>query len=153
MRDSIIHIAAAPHGEACAQVGQADYYDRSHIECKVFMRQLRRLFPVPETVAARFAIRSESHDFGSYREVAIMFDGSCEASVNYAHHVEANSPDKWDPIAQYELCWFIRRQAYERGVQRGDIELPELPELYQPSTPPSLDPNMSFTELMAAHPL
>lgn len=153
MRDSILHIGATPYGESCAQVGQPDYNDRSDIECKVFLRQIRRLFPVPGDVSARFTVVSEPHDFGSYREVAIKFDGSSEAAVNFAHHVEANSPEKWDATAQYELCWFDRRQAYERGVQRGDIDLSELPEPYRTSAPPQLDPNLSFAELMAAHPL
>jgi hypothetical protein len=150
MSTQIISIGAAPCEESCAQVGAADYEERSIIECLVFMRMLKRLFPLAEHVPAKFISQTSPHDFGSYREVCVRFDDGNSEAFDYAYQVEANTPAKWDPIAHYEIIWIGRRKQFERAVKRGDLQ--EVPEPYGGKLP-QLPADRSFSDLTAAFPL
>lgn len=95
-----IEIGPAPTCETCAQVGADDYAVRSRRECAVFARMLERLFPVPEGVQACFKVKTFHHDFGAYREVVVEYEG--HGGIDYACRVERETPERWDPVAQFE---------------------------------------------------
>lgn len=101
-----IDIGPTPHGESCAQVGDADYPDRSLTECLVFKAQLVSMFPPPP--GASIVVRGHPHDFGTYREVAVRYDPSLGKATDYAFMLEANSPEFWDAESLAQL-----------GVRRG----------------------------------
>jgi hypothetical protein len=98
-----LNIGAAPCEEDCAQVGQADYAQRSRHECFVFKRQLERGYPPPDK--AWLEVKVFAHDFGSYREVCVCFDDRDETACEYAYRLERETPPQWDAIARLELLW------------------------------------------------
>lgn len=100
MRD-FINIGPVPCGESCAQVGQGDFEKMSRLECFLFLDQLRRAFPEPDR--GRLAVKSFSHDFGTYREVVAYYDTEDEESTNWAFEIEANAPENWDEQAREAL--------------------------------------------------
>jgi hypothetical protein len=152
MSGEIITIGPVPTEERCAQVGQPDYSERSLLENMVFERMLKRTFPLTADVQAQFTIKSSRHDFGSYRDVCIRFDSTDERAVEYAYHVEANTPAKWDAIATYELIWYGRKAEFDRALRRGEIEVDDIPEAYRKELS-DLPVDLSFSELMAAFPM
>lgn len=98
-----IYIGSSPVEESCAQVGSPDYPERSRVECRAFVGQLLREFPnQPES--AWFAIKTQAHDFGTYREVVVVYDDADEEALNYALKVEGNTPANWDERAKQELA-------------------------------------------------
>ena len=101
MRDSL-NLAPVPLGEECAQLGAADYSSRSRKECMAFINQLVRVFGEPPS-GANFKITSNPHDFGTYRDVDIVFNDEDEVASEYAYQVEANLPEYWDDAAKAEL--------------------------------------------------
>lgn len=107
MRETI-EIGATPHEENCAQVGTDTYEERSYVEARAFKAQLTRMVvghlgdaPMPETF--RLHIKSNDHDFGTYREVCVSFDDRNESAVDLAYWVEGNAPAHWDAEALREL--------------------------------------------------
>lgn len=114
-RRETIELGSAPHAEACAQVGSEDYAERARKECATYRRQLRR-----EAAAAGIAlgavelvIKSSAHDYGSYYEVAVRFDGESETECEAAYWLEGNQPERWDAEARVEL-------GLEEEVDHGD---------------------------------
>lgn len=112
MRTDVIELATAPHGEACAQVGEPGYGERARRECRAFRAQLLREASaagvrVPETVT--LFVKRNAHDFGEYYEVAVRFplgdehDEEAEAAADAAYWFDANSPELWDAEARAEL--------------------------------------------------
>jgi hypothetical protein len=101
MRDSL-NLAPVPLDEECAQLGAADYSSRSRKECQAFINQLTREFGEPPS-GAYFKMTSNPHDFGTYRDVDIVFNDENEEAAEYAYRVEANIPANWDEEALKEL--------------------------------------------------
>jgi hypothetical protein len=56
---------------------------------------LENLYPIPEEVNAHYTIKSFPHDFGTYKEVAIVFDSEDEAAAAFAYEVEDRLPANW----------------------------------------------------------
>lgn len=104
-----IELGSTPCSEKCAQVGELDYNARAHIECKAYVHQLERIFPIPDGVDAAFRVKMFPHDFGSYHEVVVYFGTQDEKAIEYAFHVENNLPEYWDPEAMTELKKFNDR--------------------------------------------
>ena len=153
-----IELGPVPAEESCAQVGQPDFPERSRRECLVFRRMLQRLFPVPDGLQVQYVTRSHQHDYGTYREVAVGYSGNgtpagASAAEDFAFAVERGTPSQWDPIAQYELAWFERRQVLARAVASGEIDACSLPEHYRDTVPPTLPAGSTFRELIEAYPL
>lgn len=104
-----IELGSAPWDEDCAQVGQADYYQRAQKECIAYKRQLQRILEAEGYSGLlvygelRFVIKSNAHDFGNYYEVVVVFDADDEQQVEAAYFIEGNLPAKWDAIALDEL--------------------------------------------------
>lgn len=130
-----ITIGAAPSEESCAQVGRSNYAEDSKLECRVFRRQILRCHPIPNDAKASLVITSESHDFGTYREVAVRFDDQDEIATDYAFTLERNGPTQWDAIARYELTWFQTQAAYHRAISDGKITMAEIPSQYTKDEP------------------
>ena len=147
-----LDIGPTPAAESCAQVGSDTYAAASRIECRVFVRMLTRLFAVPGDVNARFQARCHSHDFGSYRSVAVAY-GSNERDAEFAFRVEDEVPECWDDIARYELAWFEKRAGLDSAALRGALASEDVPELLCDSVPPDLPIGPSFAELLASYPL
>lgn len=100
MRD-YLEIGCTPSAESCQQVPYDDP-QLARVECRAFINQLGRVFPPVD--GASFTIRSNSHDFGTYYEVAIVFDDGDESACDYAYRVEAKAPEYWDDEARAELA-------------------------------------------------
>ena len=96
------NLGSAPTDEDCAQVGSDGYWERASIECKVFRKQLRRIFG-EEKFPNRLKIKSFPHDFGDYLEVVIYYDDENEESLDWALKLEDNLPERWDEEAKKEL--------------------------------------------------
>ncbi len=96
-----IDLGPTPAEETCAQVGSDGYEARARLECAVYIRMLDRLFPIPQGLGVRYAIRRYPHDFGAYWEVGVGYEdvgSAAEASCEFAFSVERCVPDLWDPI-------------------------------------------------------
>ncbi len=101
MRDSL-NLAPVPLGEECAQLGSPEYLRRSRKECMAFIHQLKRVFGEPPS-GASFKMTTNPHDFGTYRDVDIVFNDEDDAASEYAYKVEANLPEFWDEESLKEL--------------------------------------------------
>ena len=87
-------IGSTPSEEDCAQVGQPDYRRKALEECERFIALIRdTLGSEPE--GAELAIKSFSHDFGTYYEVVIWFEPDDAAAVAYAVRCEDDAPTTW----------------------------------------------------------
>lgn len=119
------------------------------------MRMLLRLHPIPASCAeaVRLTVKSFEHDFGTYREVCVVFDAENRQAIEYACGLESDGPAEWDAIARYELLWHERRAQYQRALYRGDLRADEVPAEYLRGQPPTLAEGPSLAELLAAHPL
>lgn len=96
MRESM-ELGSSPYGEGCAQVGSDDYYDRARREIRAYIAQLIRVYgQPPDGVSLR--IKSFPHDFGSYLEAVVVWDGSDEQQTDYAMQLEAGV-ENWDEEA------------------------------------------------------
>lgn len=103
-----IEIGATPCDERCAQVGDADYPERSRVECRAFINLIRRAMGNPPEGAA-LIIKSNAHDAGTYREVAVKVEQGLtpdaeRAAIEYAYRCESDSPTAWDAEARAELA-------------------------------------------------
>lgn len=101
-----IEIGSTPCDEECSQVGAEDYSSRTKRECRAYINQLTRMIGAADkTIPDGFSlvIRSQSHDFGTYHEVACKFDSENEAACELAYWVDENAPTKWDEQARTEL--------------------------------------------------
>ena len=97
-----VSIGASPINEQCAQVGAADYHERSFKETRAYVNQLRRVLG-EEPEGASLSVKSQPHDFGAYREVVCYFVDNNPAAVDYAFKAEEQQPTEWDEIARQEL--------------------------------------------------
>lgn len=113
-------LGPTPYDEPCAQVGAADYYERSKRECAVYLHQLERTFPIPEALNGDvwFAVKTFAHDFGSYREVIVRFNDGNPDAVAFALAVEGDLPGKWDKQSLSELERATLRAADAQAMQR-----------------------------------
>lgn len=102
MRDCL-EIGSTPHDEECTPLGAPDYERRGRFECRVLGRQIIRMFGEPPA-GANLTVKANPHDFGTYYELAVMYDADNEEAARWAYNVESNSPDKWDATARAELA-------------------------------------------------
>lgn len=93
-----VEIGPAPYEEWCAQVGDENYSIASRRECSVFAKQIARHYPPPEGI--KISIKSNRHDFGTYREVVIS------GPQEWMMRVESDKLGvlaNWDEDAMHEL--------------------------------------------------
>mgnify|MGYP000175548546 CR=1 FL=1 len=97
-----LELTSVPVDADCQQVGTKHYDSaKARKECAIFMRQLERQSPAPGNAYLR--IKGNSHDFGTYYEVAAVFNPEDEAENDWAYNLENNLPLKWDEQAWAEL--------------------------------------------------
>ena len=147
-------LGASPIKEACAQLGNKGYSIDSTVECTTYMRQLMRLHPKPHGVPAELRVLEHQHEFGTYRDVSVVYDTATDAAMSYARQVCNGRPDHWDAIARYELAWFHCYFAYQGAVKANRIKADEIPFQYRQSEPKlEIQPNATFSEILRTHPL
>ena len=108
-------LGPTPWNEPCAQVGAADYAEKSRLETQTYINQLLRQFGEPPGLSF-FRVKRFPHEFGSYHEVVITYDDENEAAVEFAYNVENNTPERWDEQALEEL----RQRGYTMQVVPKD---------------------------------
>lgn len=92
-----LELGSAPLGEDCVQLSsKVEYLEEMIKECRRYKELLEKLFPHGEEVRASFKIKSFQHDFGTYKEVCVVYDDNDEASCEYAYNVEENLPERWE---------------------------------------------------------
>ena len=91
-----------PYEEECAQLGSPHYMTRAHHEAQAFAGQLIRLHGNPPDGARLKTIYCE-HDFGTYLDLALVYDEDNEEHVEWMLKIESGIPDKWDQAAITEL--------------------------------------------------
>jgi hypothetical protein len=100
--DDYITIGSAPCNEYCVQVGSENYASRARAECRRFLELIRAKLG-PEPKGAQLAVKSFSHDFGTYYEVVCWYEvGNLEAE-NYAFRCESEAPCNWDDVPTSEV--------------------------------------------------
>lgn len=88
MSYDFIYIGSAPCGEDCAQIGQEGFAERNRDECRRYIDALVDYYGEPP-LNAYYAIKAESHEFGTYREVVVRYDEECPEACDYAFKVES----------------------------------------------------------------
>lgn len=103
----VIEIGSSPCNEECAQVGQPDYPERSKAECRAFINQIKRVMGEPPEGVTLYT-KSNQHDYGTYREVAVkvsaLGEEARDIALVYAYRCEGESPENWDDEARAELA-------------------------------------------------
>jgi hypothetical protein len=94
MQRDIVYLGSAPAEEECAQVGDPNYPEASKVECRAFIQAIKRVCGEPPDGAV-LRVKSQTHDFGQYREVCVEFDGDNQAAVEYADKCERHAPGTW----------------------------------------------------------
>lgn len=97
-----LNIGSVPYECDCAQVGSDDFDQRSRIECNAFLAQIKRVCGEPPE-GARLVVKSFPHDFGSYREVCVVYDDENQVATEYALKCEGADIPTWDELAIQEL--------------------------------------------------
>jgi hypothetical protein len=111
-----LEIGTVPAGEECQQIGTRDYdAQKARIEATVYKRQLIRMRgePPPD---CWLVVQGQPHDFGTYYEVVVKWEGDNEAAVQYAYDMERNAPEFWDTAAIGDL---EHHQITVKAMNRG----------------------------------
>ena len=89
-------LGSAPFEEDCVQVNpDEDYLPAMVKEVKKFVQFLdNRFLNIPDS--AYFGVRSDNHDFGTYKEAAIYYDSDDKESEQFAMFVESHLPALWN---------------------------------------------------------
>ena len=99
-----LYIDTTPCNEKCTQIGDPDYYAKARAEGRRMIAQIDKHYPLPENAIMGYTIlKSESHEFGSYYQIKIIFDDECELSTNWAFSIEGDSLgalEYWDEEIQ-----------------------------------------------------
>lgn len=95
----LLHIGPVPAEEDCAQLGQdPDFAKKNIAECERFIAQIRRHYG-DEPEGAKVKMKSNLHDFGTYREVVVQYEVGNAAAENYAFDIES---DKLGKLARWD---------------------------------------------------
>jgi hypothetical protein len=94
MKTEKIEIGPTPAEEPAADIGAKDYDAGAAnlLECRVFKAQLEKEFP-----KGMFTILRNSHEFGTYREVAVCYDGVDPEQDEAASAAESGCNTRWTP--------------------------------------------------------
>lgn len=92
-------LGSTPCDENCVQVGAPDYAEREPAASARYLAQLRRTFPQAAEYGCSFVRKAFPHDFGTYHDACIRFNGEDDRAVVFAYFVERNLPNRWNPYA------------------------------------------------------
>jgi hypothetical protein len=102
MRDQFELATTVPHDEHPWQKLDCPTNIYSRMEARALINQLHRVVGEgPE--GTRLTIISCPHDFGTYLDVAVVFDDEREDHVEWMLKVESRIPSRWDKEAREEL--------------------------------------------------
>jgi hypothetical protein len=88
---------STPYGEDCAQVGADDYYEKSRAECKRLIDGLTKKFGQPP-MGMRYKVFANPHDFGTYHQVGVVYDGENPDHTDYLGKVDDGFPETWEEL-------------------------------------------------------
>jgi hypothetical protein len=110
MSEDIIWLGSAPAEEDCVQSLDPDYARKAKAECRSFIEAIRKVCG-REPEGARLTIKGQPHDFGTYFECAVIFDGDNHAAAEYAIKCENQAPTRWEDagMSPPELGGGLRR--------------------------------------------
>ncbi len=94
-----LSLSSSPCDETCIQVGHENYDEESRKECIRYRDLLVKKFggiDKLDEMGVRFSTKSFPHDYGSYREVIVIFDDDDEKAIGAAYYIEKNLPQRWD---------------------------------------------------------
>ena len=90
MKDYLL-IDTTPWEETCTQIGDPDYYGKARAEGRRMIAQIDKHYPLPENASMGYTtLKSESHEYGSYYQIKIIYDDECELSTNWAYSIEGD---------------------------------------------------------------
>jgi hypothetical protein len=93
----ILEIGPTPHNETCVSVSKTgDYIPAMRAECIRFRDLLTLAFP--PVGDAYLYIKSNSHEFGTYLEVAVSFNPEDTKEREYAFMLESKAPGTWEEL-------------------------------------------------------
>ncbi|MEF3310849.1 hypothetical protein PV433_18360 [Paenibacillus sp. GYB004] len=96
MAKNYLELGPAPYEEDCAHVRiSVDYKPAMRDECMRFMELLKKIHVKPPE-GAYYTIKWNSHDYGPYADIGIVFDDENEEHLEYAFKVESNMPAHWN---------------------------------------------------------
>ena len=91
-------------------MGNENYAKFSRLEAKVLIDQIKRTVGEPP-IKAHLIIINCPHDFGTYHDVAVVYDDEDDEASDYMLKVESQLPHKWDDSAKklltengYSIC-------------------------------------------------
>jgi len=101
VKDFVI-IGSCPYGEDCAQVGQLNYSEVTKVEIAEFKRMVIEKFPQLNRAdcKVKLTVKANGHDFGTYHELAAIFDDDDEDASDLAYDVESHGIEEWDEMAK-----------------------------------------------------
>jgi hypothetical protein len=101
-RNEHLTLGPTPAAEDCAQLGSDNYREKSRIEGRAYINQLKRMFPelLP---TMKFMLKGFPHDFGTYYEVIVRYPMDDEQAEMMAFDIENSIPENWDDAALAEL--------------------------------------------------
>jgi hypothetical protein len=118
MKDYLF-IDTTPSEEQCSQVGEEDYHAKARAEAKRMLAQIDKHYPLPNDATMGYTtVAIESHDFGAYFQIKIVFDDECEHSINWAFSIEGDELGAlryWDEEIKTD---FTRAKTPQELVQR-----------------------------------
>lgn len=95
MTQAIFWLGSAPAEEQSVKLGSDDYVRNARIECRAYIAAIRKVCG-HEPDGARLTVKSQPHDFGTYYEVAVVFNPDDQEAVEYAVKVERGVPTTWE---------------------------------------------------------
>ena len=116
MKEQFELATKVPHEEPGFLFGEPDYPKFGRIEARALINQLLRMFGQPP-VGCSFKILSCPHDFGTYYDVALVYDDESDEAQEWMLKVEGEFPEKWDTEAIKEL----KENGYPVGEYHGSM--------------------------------
>lgn len=92
-------LGPCPFEEDCASM---EDYSAMTQEVRRYCQMLNSIF-INRPDNCEFRVKSEHHDFGTYKEAAIYYEMDNEEALNFALFVERNLPARWNNTKQ--LNW------------------------------------------------
>lgn len=95
MRDQFELATTVPHDESCVQLGSENYEKFSMLEAQTLREQIFRKVGNPPA-GCRINIIRCPHDFGTYLDLAVIYDDESEENVKWMLECESKIPFNWD---------------------------------------------------------
>jgi hypothetical protein len=103
-------LGPTPPGEECAQLGSPGYHELARAECSRYKDLIVRVFGPPPAGATLVTV-GNSHDFGTYYEVAVQYRADDAEAEAYALAVDNEGPSAWDDDAPRDWRTFLLGRA------------------------------------------